>query len=80
MNLPKIYLPMTIKEYAVTEGEQRRLACKFDLSIEEVRFMLLDLREKILAGLQSQAKTANKTKLLIDNHFENSNVKVVRAL
>ena len=80
MNSPKIYLPMVDKEYVVTESEQESLACKYDLSIDEVRFMLFDLRKKILAGLQYQAKTANKTKLLIDNHFENSNVKVVRAL
>jgi len=80
MNSPKIYLPMVNKEYAVTESEQKNLACRYDLSIDEVRVLLLDLRGKILAGLQSQAKTANKTKLIIDNYFENSNVKVVRAL
>lgn len=80
MNSPKIYLPMVNKEYAVTESEQKSLACKYDLSIDEVRFMLFDLREEILVGIQSKEKTANKTKLIIDNHFENSNVKVVRAL
>jgi hypothetical protein len=72
----KLFLPMsndTRKTYAVTLKEQQDLARKFGLSIDQVCSEIGRLKNLMDAGVVLPQKTANKTKKIIDAHFESSN-------
>ena len=72
MESPKIFLPMTAREYAVTLTEQRDLARRYGVSEQAVRAALFDLQALLLDGSEEILKTATKVKKLIDAHIESS--------
>jgi len=72
----KLFLPMSnaVREtYVVTLKEQQNLARKFGLSGNQVCSELGRLKNLMEAGTVLPQKTANKTKKIIDAHFESSN-------
>ncbi len=72
----KLMLPMsndTRKTYVVTLKEQQELARRFGLSVDQVCSELGRLKTLMEAGTVPSQKTANKTKKIIDAHFESSN-------
>lgn len=73
----KLFLPTSHnlwKTYGVTLKEQQILARKFELSLDQVRFELNRLKTLMEAGTVPPQKTGNKTKRIIEAHFESSNV------
>ena len=70
----KLFLPMSNKTYAVTLKEQQDLARRFGLSVDQVRSELDRLKNLMEAGTVPLQNTANKTKKIINAHFESSNV------
>ena len=72
----KLFLPMsnnTYKTYAVPLKEQQDLARRFGLTVDQVRSELGRLKNLMEAGTVLPQKTANKTKKIINAHFESSN-------
>lgn len=72
----KLFLPMSnnvYKTYAVTLKEQQDLARRFGLSVDQVRSELDRLKNLMEAGTVPPQNTANKTKKIINAHFESSN-------
>ena len=72
----KLFLPMSnnvYKTYAVTLKEQQDLARRFGLSVDQVRSELDRLKNLMEAGTVPLQNTANKTKKIINAHFESSN-------
>lgn len=72
----KINLPMLDRQYVVTLKEQQKLACRFGLSLEEIRAELV----RLSATMDKTFKTAGNVRKAIAAHFETSNGTVVRAL
>lgn len=70
----KLFLPMSNKTYAVTLKEQQDLVRRFGLSVDQVRSELDRLKNLMEAGTVHPQNTANKTKKIINAHFESSNV------
>jgi len=67
---------MLNRQYVVTLKEQQDLACRFGLSLEEIRAELV----RLSTTMDKTLKTAGRIKKAIAIHFENSNGTVVRAL
>ena len=69
-------LPMTAKdghEYGVTLLEQQILARRYGLTLDAVRQSIVVLRSRMLSGEVAPQKSANKTRKIIESHFESSN-------
>ena len=62
MSLARIYLPMSTREagYCVTHQEQKHLARKFGVGVEQVRERILSMVDTMVPQ-----KSATKTKALI---------------
>jgi hypothetical protein len=69
----KFMLPMSSprgRYYTVTLSEQQDLSRKFGMPLDTVLAHLSTLRNRMFVDPSLQQKTANKTKRLIESHFE----------